>query len=261
MIDYFLLNKSQVYGDDKLQMIESGRLCKDATDFAKYKSKITKAPYRCMDWWLSKTDDELFARIFDFNGKVLRVNPKLEGYGIRPAVMYEQIKPFSEERYSDEEITVIHFGSYPQSYASDDQNNTLNYLFQEGYLEATSKPNVFKYYGKYVIKDEDADRWILEFPLVWVVDNKTGIAVCDKIIDAGKKDYAEVIHFLKNTFGKVILSESKVKEFETLLTYNNLVCKKKAVEEKLKMINDLLSSMDEDVKRIRRKNKRNEEVL
>ena len=256
MANYFLLNKDQVIGRKKLSIFKDGSVSDKSTDFAKFKSAESGVIDRCNDWWLNMREGDILATIASIDSKkYLRVNPALQGFGLRPAVNYEDIRPFAEEFFQDKDTIMVNFGEYPQDYVPDNFTDTLNNLLDMGYMKKTNNPNVYWYNDQYYIKDQANNKWISYGKLTWIVDRKTGIAVCDKIIDAGKKSYYETIDFLNNSFGKIIFSNNKIREYNALNDYNRLLSKKKETEGKLSSINSLLNTLEDEIISLRRKKK------
>ncbi len=254
MLKFFLLDKRHVIGKDRLNIFKDTELITVPTDFANYKSAKHGLPKRCENYWLSVADSSVFASTIDCYGRnFFRVNPKMEGFGLRPAINYEDIKPFSEEFYQDADSIMVKFGTYPQDFVDSRTQVVLDNLYSAGKLEKTKNPGVFKYHGFYLVRDDINNKWISQSPIVWVVDKKSGIAVSDRIIDASKKNYNEVVNFLENDFGKIIFSEDKVKEYNALKTYNILQKRKKETESKLESINSMISHLDEEIAILKRK--------
>ena len=262
MIKFFLLNKDQVIGKNRLNIIKENSISSKPTDFSYYKSKEAGIADRCEEWWVGKKDGELFAGIYDgYNQKYLKVNPNLEGFGIRPAVNFEDIKPFADVFYTDDNVQMAKFGKYPQDFASDDYNGIFNDLLDKGLLQPTGVDSVFKYQNELLIKDMKTGNWITESDLVWVVDRHSGIAVCDRIIDSGKKNYKQVMEFLTTKFAKIIFPEDKIKEYQAIMNYSKLKAKKAETESKLYDINKMMENLENEILVLRRKKKTNEEVL
>ena len=117
----------------------------------------------------------------------------------------------------------------------------------------TCGKNVFKYKGQLLFRDDINHKWITTSPIMWSVDKKSGLAISDRIIDASKKNFKEVIDYLENDFGKIIFPEEKIKEYNALVTYSRLQKRKEETESKLDSINSMLKHLDEEIASLKRK--------
>lgn len=146
--------------------------------------------------------------------------------GIRPVTQYSEIKKnCKNERITEDGITVVEWGVYPQQAASKEMQETLENLFNEGNLKETGKIYTtdsriyheynkdfkarehieYEYSGKKYIrvkadtvfcglgstlsngkKYKDIDYvWVEVQPIVWAIDKEKNIAITEKLIVSG----------------------------------------------------------------------------
>ena len=254
MLKFHLLNKDQVSGKNRLEILNESEMVTTPTDFAFYKSLKQGVPNRCQNYWINCNDSNVFAGTVDCYGRNLfRVNPRMEGFGLRPVIEYESIKPFAEVFYEDSKSLLVKFGEYPQDFADRASQISLDNLYSQGFLQTTNKSNVFKYKNSLLFRDDINHKWITTSPIMWSVDKKSGLAISDRIIDASKKNFKEVVSYLENDFGKIIFPEEKIKEYNALVTYSRLQKRKVETESKLDSINQMLKHLDEEIAILKRK--------
>lgn len=148
--------------------------------------------------------------------------------GIRPVTQYSYIKnTCKNERQTEDGITIVEWGEYPQQAVSKEMQETLEKLFNEKRLNETGKTYTtdsvpfyvydqdfteikhieYEYNNKKYIRvklnifcgaigmilsngeryNQDDIAWIEVQPIVWAIDKEKNIAITDKIIVAGIK--------------------------------------------------------------------------
>ena len=237
MIDFFLLDESCVYGDHKLNAFNYGYLDAEVSDYAEdnilHKKDVDDVSYG--DWWLNSKNNRLFGSIVNSNNSnKLNVRLSLGGYGIRPAVMFDDIAPFiTSVNDINEDVMEVTFGNYPQTHVEYEISNIMETLYKLDALQEVSD-NLFKFKERLASKANYKSLWSYYEPIVWVVDKKTGIAFTKKIIDCGKNGYHKAEKFLKDEFIFKALPSANIVAFNKVKRYNELLRRKKALESELK---------------------------
>ena len=251
MVDFFLLSEEQVFGEQKLDIFNKYPVSSSPTDYAKIIGTYVtndENSEELADWWLQKDPNKIFCTIVNSKEKQkVCVRRSMNGYGIRPAVKYSDIKPFTKEmiHIDDDNVFEVEFGEYPQRYVSSETQTMLDTLYMMGSLESAGD-NKYKYNGSYVTKNTLNSRWIISKPITWIVDKNADIALSKYILDGGKKSYDQVISFLKNDFSKVTISQDHIIQFAKIKRYNELKRKKAEIEAELK-------ELDKEIMTLRRK--------
>ena len=249
MVDFFLLNEDQVFGDKKLEIFKQIPVTGESTDYAKETGTYyyEKDNDELSDWWLKKDENKIFGSLVNSNnGEKLCVRCAMDGYGIRPAVRFSDIEPFVYYPHIDDaNVFTIEFGSYPQHELSVEHQTLFETLYIMGDLKFYDN-GVYESNGLKAVKAESNGKWFLYEPIKWIVDKNADIAVSKNILDGGSKNYDKVIEFLKNEFPNIALSEHNIIQFKKIARYNELIKQKAEIEAELK-------ELDKEIMTLRRK--------
>lgn len=160
-------------------------------------------------WW-SKTnceDGAIGFSVLDGNG--IKIDTDDKRIGARPAINFSEIEPYvTKKRVNNIGILEVEYGEYPQFIEDIDISKKLENLYIQQKLSETGKEYTtnayalndysiafieekhkeYQYNGKKYIRFMSKDEvvhWIKVSPIVWLVDQKSNIAVSEQILFAG----------------------------------------------------------------------------
>ena len=281
MSDFTFLTEDQIIGKSRLDIIKEYGIKCTTTDFSillgVFVSSFdyTSEGDRTSWWWTKSFDGYNKACVVLHNGNRAwqNINIRSDSYvGARPAIAYSSIQSISSngERGASG-IKEILYGEYPQTIVNENYSCELDRAYNNGSLRITGRKYTtfgagvhteYEYNGsKYIrfavdsIYNEDSlsdgrkiqsgnTYWVQVEPIVWLVDEKTDIALAKKILFSGVpftngQPYdgnfrkTEIKKFMDNYFAKEIIPDR---------TYEKLSPKKK---EKLRKENPYGFNFDE----------------
>lgn len=247
------LDDDQIFEYNKLEIFRKYGIIAAITDFSILLGGVvgTTLKDRIGYWW-TKSRFQYVIAVVGINNKCFTYSNS-RVIGVRPVVSYSYISKFASNRVVKNDIEEVEFGEYPQTIVSEEYSKELESLYSQNELKQTGKKYTtdsvyyeecnnrfqprthieYEYKGsKYIrfIADKNGEDkllsdgrkveinkpyWLKVEPITWLVDKKSGIALCKKIIFSGIrfniaynisnfKD-TEIKHFMDNYFSKEIL--------------------------------------------------------
>ena len=225
MNKYTILPKEYLEGDKELEIFEKMGLSAEITEFAiacgGYGSDQKNSSDSTYGWWWTSTpslytdgyvddgySDYYPSDVFTVGvkGNIFESHVVSTNRGIRPAIDYSTIEDEAVELGKNKYgIKVVEYGMYPQSLQDPTISKELEVLLEKNELPSIEKEGhypcvvddhwsgkIYNYNGENYIRvhivDEDLsshDDWFKLEPIRWLVDQKTGIAITEKILVAG----------------------------------------------------------------------------
>lgn len=213
------LDKDSVIGNNKLDIFKKFGVKCSASDFAVilgvrpvYNGTLEK---RTFSWYTASPYDyegEKAAAVSS-DGELYGVGAEVSEVGIRPTICLDDISFVVRDKclYNDYGVKEITFGEYPQTVVSEDYSKQLEHVYLNNWMKETGKSYYIKdswystyeeyeYEGKkyirvpgkslsagYTLSDGRAVKinepyWIEVEPIVWLVDEKSNLAITKNIL-------------------------------------------------------------------------------
>ena len=230
-LDLTFLTKEQVVN---LEILKKYGKKAAMTDFAILLGGSVLNNQICLWWWTKTSNNSNYVCTHDrtTDGFYWQVINYRHG-GIRPAIKYSSIKNLVKNEKVVNEIKEVEFGEYSQTIVGKDESDELEKLYNTNALFITGKNYTTDSYhyleigpsfsarthteyeyngGKYIrfVGDENSKGkilsdgrkveiekpyWIKVEPVVWLVDEKEDIALCEKVIASGVQFDNKEIYF------------------------------------------------------------------
>ena len=228
---------------------------------------------RTSSWWTKSNYGNVIISVGS-SGIGFRANIYMRTPGFRPALKYSLISKYASNNVVKNDIEEVEFGEYPQMVVDKNCSNELERLYNDNQLKQTGKTYTtdsvyfddystifcarshieYEYKGsKYIrfIADENEEGkilsdnrrvktgkvyWLKVEPIIWLVDRKSDIALCKKIICSGVQfnnkeceidfENNDIKHFMDKYLSKdIIPSNTKIEYYYyTFINYCGNEC-------------------------------------
>ena len=224
MLDFSFLARKQIFGEEKIDVLKKFGLECTTTDFSVLLGGCSTSK-NTSHWWTKTSNKNNKPYCVDIRGEEGVGSTDMYRCGARPYTLYSSIKDIcSNANKLSNGVLEVEYGEYPQTIASKEQSEALEYDYILGNLFKTGKSytidltqsfnndrfpspafDEYEYNGKKYIRIEfssecylyseelsdgrclkkDEIYWVEVEPIKWIIDKKTDIALSKKIIFSG----------------------------------------------------------------------------
>lgn len=261
MTEFTFLNKSQIFKETMLNVFKLRGTKAETTDFALLLGA------RKNTWWTKDSYSLGLMEIKGQNG-IDAYDCRSRIVGARPAVPFSEISDeFKNLTRKEDGVIEVECGEYPQTIASVEISEELEILYKKDELKKTNKTytvdkrdltdyrkgfeakelDEYTYKGKkyvriegnnnnFALKLSNKERvmigkgyWVEVEPIKWLIDEKTFLAVSEKVLFAGVR--YDALRNYENVF-----CESEIKQYMDNYFAKEMIPSKEKTKEKVKVM-------------------------